>query len=126
MNLEQIVTSLDLSKKLKELGVKKESYFAWFNIPYAEKWEVMLQTKSLIGLPCYTASELLELLPKFIDKNGLNYSFGIVPSGEKEWYVGYNDKLNKIELKNLWDKNICNALAKMVIYLTENKILYLG
>lgn len=74
LSLEQQVTSLESSKKLKELGFRQESLFYWCYFQgqiIVCYWETCLD-KGLGEIICsaYTASELGELLPKMfsIDK----------------------------------------------------------
>lgn len=47
-NITTHVTSLELSRRLKELGVKNESYFDWveFSLKIKEPLEPQLQTNS--------------------------------------------------------------------------------
>jgi hypothetical protein len=40
MKLEDQVVSRDLAKRLKELGMKQESYFGWFRNDGAGEWEL--------------------------------------------------------------------------------------
>lgn len=70
MNLEQQVTSLEISKRLKELGVKQESVL-WWQQSYAEmKGDVsassfqitQVRTESKKGMRCFSAFTVAELL----------------------------------------------------------------
>lgn len=67
MKLEDQCVSLDLAKRLKELGVKQRSYFDWWKDEY-ENYEVSNQ--SLVGrfssIECsaFTVAELGEMLPE--------------------------------------------------------------
>lgn len=76
MKLEHQVASLELSKKLKDLGVKQESYFYWWNSaqePFDAGWIVTAQEHIIdVGILCrqkvaaFTVAELIDLLgPKF-------------------------------------------------------------
>jgi hypothetical protein len=73
MKLEDQVVSLELAKKLKELGVKQESLFSWFKEDYSEKTRlsaresyeesmIMAENWSRIS-SAYTVAELGEMLP---------------------------------------------------------------
>lgn len=135
MKIQDQVVSLELAKRLKELGVKQESYFHW----------VKKDKKANGGLPTYYhlsnefslehsisrlwiedkisafgVAELLELLPLFNGspvellkgfdiRNGLIYACRLTNL--------YNDHPPFV------DKNPANACAKMLIYLIENKLI---
>lgn len=109
MNLESQVCNLELSKKLHELEVKQESLFKWYRCsPNTFKIAKYSKNKERIICSAFTASELLELLPNKhtnLYKTEEGYVFSIF--GEP----------------NTIEKNICNALAKMLIHLIENKII---
>ncbi len=73
MNLEQQCTSLDLSKRLKELNIPQVSLFYWEFINdncYGIKWFPYCVTPrnsdQFIHYSAFTASELLQLLPYHI------------------------------------------------------------
>ncbi len=72
MKIDDQCASLELCKRLKELGVKQESYFYWYlfsnPIENNEKWIITTIQKDLL-LCCdeyysaFTVAELGELLP---------------------------------------------------------------
>lgn len=72
MKIEEQVTSLELSKRLKELGVKQESYFKWqfsYNGGDVRMWNVFPYfNEEINGSPyvtaAFTATELGEMLPQ--------------------------------------------------------------
>lgn len=138
MNLEDQVTSLELSKKLLNLGVKQESIFVWEYyddqchavkfIPYAVVPNEMNKFKLYSA---FTVAELGKILPDFVkaDKlfnNGnttlLDLSGHFIKSQKKDdEYKIYIDCLTKCTI--FFSKNEANARAKMLIYLLENKLM---
>lgn len=74
MTLENQVTSLEISKRLKELGVKQKSIFGWYNRKKVDgkggefdSWEIYLNDDPTVEyeIPFYSAftvAELIELL----------------------------------------------------------------
>ena len=129
MKLEQQVTNLELSKKLKELGVKQDSIFDW-NL-YREKTTGKitenverssgpraLSMQSYViedSYSAFTVAELGEMLPL------LNFP---MPMDKRIWsgtVVQNNGNLVKVTADTE-----SNARAKMLIYLIENNLLNTG
>jgi len=73
MKLEDQVCSLELAKKLKELGVKQESYWSWLkgDADYGDEPYLLGCTTKLEEDECsaFTVAELGEKLPNKIEKN---------------------------------------------------------
>ncbi len=69
MNLEDQVCSLELSRRLKELGVEYEAYFNYIFLPNKDIWEIY-PLKNQLGFPEYTASELGDILPAYASVSG--------------------------------------------------------
>ena len=142
MKLSEIVTSLELSLKLKALNIEQESLFYWIvNENYSEEPEVIyaptdyiINSKGELEWPrnfpedcysAYTASELLELLPCSINSWGLctDATSILTNEGIKNLYhITYADYDKKL-MNEISDINICNMLAKMLIYLIEEKLI---
>ena len=143
MTPEQQLTSLELSKKLKELGVKQESLFCWleviddFNVlpeiiyykkstskgSYGENgyWEEKVYS-------AFTVAELGEMLPWEIfeiDKGKylVDLSTLVGEDGWRSSLLAVSD--SKSNLNNHIEKSDteANARAKMLIYLLENKLI---
>lgn len=116
MKIEDQVCSVELAKRLKELGVKQESAFYWDIIDkncvfsgYGNVKENNLRN----WCSAFTVAELGEMLPSqylscFRDETGW---FGYNISPTKEWKEMYPCTTE------------ANARAKMLIYLIENKIM---
>ena len=122
MRLEDQVCSLGLAKRLKELGVKQESYFfyEWYSddshrLTCKCEWIHVQTTK----ISAFTSAELGEMLPDFIIKDGCDCYIKSQKKGDE--YKIYIDGLVKVSI--FFDKNEADARAKMLIYLIENGLI---
>ena len=136
MKLEEQVTSLELSKKLKKLGVKQLSEFYW-RVPVVEDkpqkgWFVTGFIDPNFDYGCcggkhkdtsaFTVSELGDILPKNIisffrrdnDEWVCNLHYLSECADENGDYKHYG--------KQITDKTEADSRAKMLIYLLENKL----
>ncbi len=116
MEIKDQVCSLELARRLKELGVEKESYFEWLFYPEKMEWKASPAFKNQIGYSAYTASELGELLPNWVQ----------IKRNDNQFEVGTLTWINKCEYDwNCYagDRYLANALAKMLIFLLENKLI---
>jgi len=130
-NKEQHVPSLELSKKLYELGVRKKSVFYW--LVYSGKYERNPKVVSFgkppnnflfdysIFYPAYLASELGEMLPQEIKT--IHYKFPLKIHREKNdtWDISYNASPQSNGVEEIWTQadTLDNAMAKMLIWLIE-------
>lgn len=139
MKLEQQVCSLELSKRLKELGVKQESLFYWYgewydpNPPFREKakrWYIELAgyvspEKDIEDtFSAFTVAELGEMLPMIVNNND-----------DTNWLYttkhddGYSVQYGSIENNSFnivyeqYSDTEADARAKILIYLLENDMI---
>ena len=148
MDLENKVTNLELSKKLRELGIEQKSLFYWeyyssgvYVINYYTEIEHIKSVPEHFEVQFYsafTSDELMDLLPCYVDTNKIepyNY-FGLQVHKRSATNIQYIVKyicdtqgtdrygnMSDISLnKNIYDENLANALAKMLICLHEEKL----
>jgi hypothetical protein len=130
MKLEQQVCSLELAKRLKELGAIQESVFAWSRPSHVEDfqiirmanceavvWENRTSTDGTIRekiISAFTVAELGEMLPKF-------YATYKESGSAHLWRC--QDTLSDGGEPYIRSENEADARAKMVIHLIENKLL---
>lgn len=143
MTLQQQVPSLELCKRLKELGYQQESHFRWW---VNTDGETSIMTpkatpesdypelgKTLFVYSSPTVAELGEMLPWRVEKYGKKYYFSVEKarpeSDYKKFEVAYWFENNKIQAHEILticsDDTEANARAKMLIYLLENKLITL-
>lgn len=124
MNLESQVVNLELSKKLHELGVKKESLFYWTvgGVVYRSEMPFWLDS----NYSAFTASELGEMLPVSIHGESASLSNKpiILQKTEDGFYI-YGQHPNGSINPIFNDDNEVNCRAKMLIHLIENKLIEL-
>lgn len=138
MELKQQVCSLELAKRLKELGVKQDSLIHWQFFrgcgENKDNWELRhysdfrkSQADPEKELCAFTVAELGEMLPMEILHNKHNYFFETIRySHNGMWEIVYRDE-NKSNL--VLAMSVANTeadvRAKMLIYLLENHLLTL-
>lgn len=147
MELSKQVTNLELSKKLKELGVKQESCFTHVWVMRSindthDVYEIRSGHKPTLmstEYSAFTVAELGEILPRDFDykvstykKNGYEGTRPLVFNSGKTiinegWYVMYSDPhpANKIPIYTQHADTEADARAKMLIYLLEHNLLTL-
>lgn len=128
MNLEQITTSLELSIRLKELGVNKPSLFYYDYdklVCTPDGYTPTLPNK----YSAWTTDELLEILPEEIVEDGEYYYLSIDRiGGVYEVIYCTNEECPKL-VGELYDDELISydtlpeALAKLLIHLIENKLI---
>lgn len=135
MKLENQLVSLELAKKLKELGVEQLSYF--YHVEYSNLGELEFDIYSQDKInsvkesgwdfefiaSAFTVAELGEMLPHMIENtnNGIEENLFLVIEFVKE-IMYRNTELDKTRI-NFTDDTEANARAKMLIYLLENSLL---
>ena len=131
MKLEDQVTSLELSKRLKELGVNQESLFYWTHLN-GEDFLMIVKDFEGESIPkdrkdeftsAFTVAELGEMLPdneKYRDEYW-QLTMSKWPSGYSVDYM--NDFHRTLDCGQPKDEFLANALAKMLIYLLEQSLI---
>jgi hypothetical protein len=139
MLLEKQVTSLEPSKRLKELGVKQDSLFAWYQYRdsvYCEYREHKASCDAqstyhdgYAKLPieicaAFTVAELGGMLPRTIQWHDLEHtlSYSIDDYGHKGFLHRVHYKRGTNSISSGGFKTEADARAKMLIYLIENKL----
>lgn len=131
MKLEEQLTSLELSKRLKELGVKQDSAFYWINDKKNATEEI--STLRNIKIPAFahnhlfhysafSVAELGEILKnhtKTLRRDIVNLT---IEWDRNKWRICCNSANN---YKFSSSKKLADATAKMLIQLIENKLIKL-
>lgn len=118
MKLEDQVCSLELAKKLKELGVKQDSYYCW-NL-YIPSGVSKLESYPATNVhywqtfSAFTVAELGEILPPFVTTEKY------LCKGKPRFNAHEEET---IECHSWHDDKEANARAKMLIHLIEQGIV---
>lgn len=145
MKLEEQVTSLELSKQLKELGVPQESLFYWSSPADFPKRHALYHTNGEQrlyyqpsampewGCSAFTVAELGARFPRFVKiphpegPAQVNYTDGYIESHQSWYFTKWVCSLH-VE-KSIWHHEVqlteADARAKMLIYLIENGLVEL-
>lgn len=119
MNLQSQVTSLEISKRLKDLGEKQESLF--FYIPLVGGGYQIELMKTMSGrskdISAFTASELGEMLPDLTKCWRYDYMENDTDRVWK-WHCEFDHNNESADSE-------ADARGKMLIYLLENNLITL-
>lgn len=146
MLIEDQVCSLELSKKLYELGVKQESNF-YYSFTIAGKrylLDYLENNEKFSSFSAFTAAELLEILPNYVttkynepfnnfrivitkfisvENNSPVNNFSIMYECDSTAATGAEAWLRRSLTKAIYSPNLANALAEMLIYLVESGLM---
>ena len=123
MKLEHQVVSLELAKRLKELGVEQESLF-WYSklngelkVKFFDE-DDYLDISEMEVYSAFTVAELGEMLPVGY------HTFAAGPRLEDRMYICYYTNANGDRFDYAQEADTeADARAKMLIYLLENKLV---
>ena len=125
------VTSLEISKKLQELGVKQESLFFWnwqeqlvcsIDKQYQHTVEIdqtSIDSDNDTEFSAYLTDELLEILPSAIEDEDETFRLTIEKTGENPYPYKVAYRMNIETLGISYKNELSNALGKMLITLIE-------
>lgn len=131
MKLKDQVVSLQLAKKLKELGINQKSLWRWQYV--GGIWEPTSLKKEFIEknnsnpetFEAFSVAELGEMLPFKFMKEDFNDPFYLeIRKYSDNWIVDYYDSDDQwFKCGDIEDIKLSDAIAKMLIYLIENGFL---
>lgn len=127
MELSQQVCSLESAKRLKELGVKQDSYFDWHECSYSsagnKRWWLLDHQGDLCILDSCSAFTVAELGVMLPDGHGTwQFRFG-KNHRNTGWHGRHIDNGDTFGFFNNTSPTEAEARAKMLIYLLENKLI---
>ena len=119
MNIKEQVLSREQMAHLQELGVDtSDASMAWMSNsdnPKADDWTIEIPNEFLehyYQVPTYTIGDLIEKLPKNIDKKTFTMSYLVAPS------VGYS--LSKHVMIPSQQNGLVDALYSLLCWVAEN------
>lgn len=127
MKLENQVCSLELSKRLKELGVKQKSYFIWANNNLIPRISMMELDKHELFethiCAAFTVAELGEMLPASLSNEDILF----ISKGPDFYNAYYNHNIYGLSYYGFICKytTFANCLADLLLSLLENKLMEL-
>jgi len=135
MELEKQVVSLELAKRLKELGVKQDGYWTWLLQKKAFTVDVWTEPE-LVHLKtgwgdaqlfsAFTVAELSGILPWLITRDNERWYLMIEKDqnddGSDCWRAFY-ETLNDGRRCCKSDGTLADSLASLVVHLLENKLI---
>jgi len=126
MNIEQKVTSLELSKQLKEAGFPQRTAFYWWRpnfttnnwcIEYWQSYPGIIDDRVIAApLPC----ELGEMLPSQLNDGSY---WELHKIDENEWQLGYGEIHSNLWVHHVEADTEADARAKMWLYLKEKGLI---
>lgn len=136
MELRKHCLSIDLAQKLKEFGFKQDSLFYWIFFESINRPMILFshydyavsKTNHAVIYSAFTASELGEMLPKYISigakKNKKIFQLYFAKNEHSTWFVEYQEfSLRNLDCYEMLcqrsDETEVGARAKMLIYLIE-------
>ena len=128
MELQQQVTSQEISIKMKDLGITEPSIF-YRDYRGSKDNEIEMNKEPYFNpdnVNAYTVAELGEMLPQILKIKGIKYQLFISVGLDKQWFVVYaneKDYHDNAPIKFMMCHHEADARAKMLIYLKENNLL---
>lgn len=140
MKLQDQVTNLKLSKKLKDWGVKQESLFYWI-IPTDSNYQPNPKNKRVLvytdqvchdenckhdQISAFTASELEQMLPTaiYVKKRTHQWEYWLnIERLSHGWFMFYRH--GKYVIAGATEAKETDCRAKLLIDLIENKLINL-
>ena len=123
MKLEQQVCSLELAKRLKELGVKQESLFGYTDYGSLVSYILTDYVPEPRYYAAFTVAELGEMMPLVWMQTKSIGRYRILWWKESpEKIYSETHRLLKCDCEIL-NESEANARAEMIIYLLENKLI---
>jgi len=141
-------TSFELSKKIKELGIRHDTYFVWCKAagdsnsePYIISFDELARTRGRHDAICVacTLDELLEMLPWTLYLNGIAYYVSIDKCQPSKGYKcayfegldHYNpDDQNNTDFRTLTkpkiSHNCAEAAGELLCWCVENGYVKIG
>lgn len=128
--MDSLVTSLELSKKLKALGVEQKSQFYWIEEPpvkYSRGWFVIfagdLEVLDFIPkeiYPAFTATELMEMMPEKINNNPESFLNIEKRDGKYSAWYTWEDQAMPTYIETDTPQE---ALGLLLVHILENKLI---
>ncbi len=125
-NLKKLVVSLELAKKLKELGCPQDSVFSWFedrtNLPEINYFVDFkdANVEALEICSAFLSGELWKILPAWLNNDNTALTLTCDKS-ENTSGIFYSPVTGTSHYYQA-DKNLAEAMGKMLCYLIENDL----
>lgn len=140
MTLSSLITNLELSKRLKELGVPQKSYFRWCLVsevdpttaePESKKEWKLDRRDGGLGMhvfyeevSAFLSGELGEILPAWIEYKYQFVSWKVAEPFGGGWCVSYREPGKTDDfVPMIHGKNEADARGEMVAWLIKNHLL---
>ncbi len=124
MKLEDQVCSLELSQRLKELGVKQDSMHWWCYFENHDRWDLVNMNHRYFDtfVSAFGVSELGEKLPNMIKLKDDKYTYLNIQKHHKLWSVSYPDP----NIKHMEESTLADAMGSMLEYLIVHGYVKVG